>query len=188
MKIYKNLKELLDGEGFGHEEAGYWARCVYKYTDCGPWVVFLMKNGAGLCYSDVKSRLDFDPTECVGIKIGSIVEGSDVEVGPLELRFPFPKEDLHKAFESVNDEAKFYWARDNTQNFIIYHNGTQVAGVSWTQFEDAPEWSVHPGAEIPGWVKKRFLKFVDVSVTDYDVKYEFAPGWELEEYVNDITY
>lgn len=39
-----NLKEFLAWRGFGEHEAWYWARCFYKYTDCGPWAVFLMRT------------------------------------------------------------------------------------------------------------------------------------------------
>lgn len=44
MSKIKNLKQFLAWRGFGEDEAGYWARCFYKYTDCGPWAVFLMKG------------------------------------------------------------------------------------------------------------------------------------------------
>jgi hypothetical protein len=41
-----NLKEFLSWRGFGEDEVRDWGRCFYKYTACGPWVNFLMKDPA----------------------------------------------------------------------------------------------------------------------------------------------
>ena len=56
----------------------------------------------------------FDYSRCIGIKVGSIVEGSDVEIGPRELLFPFSGKDLDAAIQGIDDEASFYWDRDNS--------------------------------------------------------------------------
>ena len=48
MSKVNTLKEFLSWRGFGEDEARYWARCFYKYTDCGPWVVFLMRDVAAV--------------------------------------------------------------------------------------------------------------------------------------------
>lgn len=57
--------------------------------------------------------------DCVGVKLGSIVEGSDVEIGPVTLMFPFTDDDLHRAVGAINDEANFYWDRDNSIWFEV---------------------------------------------------------------------
>jgi hypothetical protein len=44
-----------------------------------------------------------------GIRIGSIVEGTDAEVTPVELLYPFTKDDLDKAIERVEIEASHIW-------------------------------------------------------------------------------
>jgi len=44
-----------------------------------------------------------------GVAIGSIVEGVDVEVGPVELRYPFSEEDWWEAVRGVEDEAQRIW-------------------------------------------------------------------------------
>ena len=36
-----NIKEFLTSRGF-EDNPYYWARCLYKYTDCGPWVSFVV--------------------------------------------------------------------------------------------------------------------------------------------------
>ena len=43
-KIINNLEEFLAWRGFKGESPYYWARCFYKYTDCGPWAVFLVRD------------------------------------------------------------------------------------------------------------------------------------------------
>lgn len=76
---------------------------------------------------------------CLGIEIGSIVEGSDVEIEPQTLLFPFTSDDLEGVLESINDEAEFYWKRDNTTYFKLTHKGTgEAIYATWTQFDDGP--------------------------------------------------
>jgi len=55
-----------------------------------------------------------DPATVVGVEIGSIVEGSDVEIDPEYLAFPFTDRDFDAAVQRINNEASFYWERDNT--------------------------------------------------------------------------
>ncbi len=52
---------------------------------------------------------------CVGVAIGSIVEGSDAEVGPKELRFPFTAKQLDEAVQAVNSEASELWHEANDE-------------------------------------------------------------------------
>lgn len=239
MSKIKNLKEFLAWRGFGEDEVGYWSRCFYKYTDCGPWVVFLMRDedardetssfivrrgdkGKLECVpggplneqgvlppDDLLSRFGFnqkgqlkkdyrsdscmrsmqaywealkeyrekldssdkfeinavlrprtwnrsgyrrwifvdlkrhvpaaveeiyyedvlrgdkvvDPDRCVGIKFGSIVEGSDACSGPYEHFFPFKKKDFDRDIEHMDAETSFYWERDNSQWYEVRVTG-----------------------------------------------------------------
>jgi len=41
--IVNNLQEFLDSRGCG-DNPWQWARAFYKYTDCGPWAVFIMRD------------------------------------------------------------------------------------------------------------------------------------------------
>lgn len=43
-KIIYSLHQFLAWRGFKGETPYRWARCFYKYTDCGPWAVFLVKT------------------------------------------------------------------------------------------------------------------------------------------------
>lgn len=66
-------------------------RCVYKYTDCGAWI-------------------EWDDS---GIRLGSIVEGSDDGVGPFNLRFPFTKKAYWNTLQRIEDDAAAAWAEAN---------------------------------------------------------------------------
>ena len=64
---------------------------VYKAYPCGPWINF--HDGH--------------------IEIGSIVEGSDVEVGPHELWYPFTLADYNKMLDVINFAACEAWKEAN---------------------------------------------------------------------------
>jgi hypothetical protein len=44
-----------------------------------------------------------------GVRIGSIVEGTDAEVPPVELRYPFSEEDWEKAVQKIEEGAQEIW-------------------------------------------------------------------------------
>ena len=60
------------------------SRAVYKGTPCGAWVAI---------------------EDQYTLKVGSIVEGSDAEVGPEYLKWPFTKDEFWKVCDNVNEEA-----------------------------------------------------------------------------------
>ena len=123
MKLYNNIKELLAA----HDADNFWrfGRSLYKYTDCGPWTRLVLTEGRSVYYEDTGAD---DPTlldekDIIGIEIGSIVESSDVEVGPYLLRFPITDEELDKTVKDINDEASFYWDRDNLTHCHVSYVG-----------------------------------------------------------------
>lgn len=75
-----------------------------------PWYkdIYYESKQAGAIWHTWKAK-------CTGIKIGSIVEGSDVEISPVTLDFPFTEQDYEDAINGIDEEAKFYWLRDNSQ-------------------------------------------------------------------------
>lgn len=58
-------------------------------------------------------------TECSGIKMGSIVEGSEAYVDREPMMFPFTGKEFDDYVTSINDEAVFYWNRDNLDHYLI---------------------------------------------------------------------
>jgi hypothetical protein len=87
-----------------------------------------------------KVPLDFDPARCIAIEIGSIVEGSEVEIPPARLTFPFHESEFYDTLDAIDREADFYWKRDNTTNYTLLFQGTPVGLVSWTAFDGEPKW------------------------------------------------
>lgn len=227
-KKINSLEEFLAWRGFGADEPYYWARCFYKYTDCGPWAVFIMadeparvdkwsfivgRDSRGklraapvqgelpppgvisrfgfdtdgnpikedrefmsslatyakalgdyrerltksddlsfdywpgpsnpkpgerkhilvgitmpvkatereIYYEDIGktqedgTKIEVDPTKCIGIKFGSIVEGSEAYSGPFTHYFPFDTKDFERDEKWMEEETSFYWERDNSQ-------------------------------------------------------------------------
>jgi len=67
------------------------SRRVFKETECGAWI---------------------EVTE-TGVKLGSIVEGSDVEIEASFLSFPFTSDDYDDAIQYVEGEAEREWLLAN---------------------------------------------------------------------------
>lgn len=84
--IYTNESDLLDGC-----TRSVFERHLYRDTDCGAWVKF----------------------DAIGITLGSIVEGSDAEVWPVVLRYPFTADDYDAAISAIEDQADELWTAAN---------------------------------------------------------------------------
>lgn len=273
-----NFKEFLESRGMEGETPYRWARALYKYTDCGPWTVFITlkekartetliasvfetKKGveirpnanpdkefvdfmaflgfneegkmiekttmdefrslirsyqrskginkrnlttayregvltvrqeleipeqyAEVYYEDNEVN-DLNPDDIIGIKIGSIVEGSDVEIDPVTLMFPFDPAEVDRVIQEINDEASFYWERDNSDHFCLNAPNGSVYTIS------------HCWGEIKWCMKLKSSKVVKAVekilnedlVTEYDSPFEIegCKGWTLTKYMNDWTY
>jgi hypothetical protein len=123
MSTYRNLSELLAGED---AESPYrLGRSLYKYVDCGPWITFLVPGmpdsfGRHEVYYDRPEARGWGATRwvarCTGVRIGSIVEGSDASATPATLTFPFAKDQFWQAVDHVNDEACALWDEANEES------------------------------------------------------------------------
>lgn len=58
-------------------------------------------------------------TECAGIKMGSIVEGSEAYVDREPMMFPFTTAEFDSYVKSIDDEADFFWKRDNLDHYRV---------------------------------------------------------------------
>jgi hypothetical protein len=132
---------------------------------------------------------------CVGIEVGSIVEGSDVYVGPEYMAFPFTEAQFDEMVKRIDDEAAFYWKRDNAARFFINKNGKTVASVSWTEFDDNPTWSGQKNVPLSvrrKWVrwytKGRFEERWPAPEKVEDAQEFGAKGWTCVEFYDDSTY
>lgn len=95
-----------------------YGRSLYKYTDCGPWTSFIVpgRGERGSVYYETKEADEPQATwwsQCTGILIGSIVEGSDAEVQPETLLWPFTAEQLDLAVKNIDEEAGRLWEEAN---------------------------------------------------------------------------
>lgn len=202
--IYNNLKELLDTHG---AESPYaFGRALYKYTDCGPWTVFITPDGERVYYEDQEARERSLPLFtniectgiCIGVEIGSIVEGSDAYADPIELNFPFSEEDLDNALKEINDACSFYWERDNSDWFQLRYGSkgkVYFFHSTWGELK----WD---GDKPRKRVKEAVAEFVKNdgnmtwnesfgTQTHKDGEWFPMPGlrgWEVCQYCNDVDY
>lgn len=136
-KTINNLSEFLDWRGCGDDPYS-WARAFYKYTDCGPWASFLLKGGADVYYEDIRrpNKPAVTNESCIGITIGSIVEGSEQSAGPYVHKFPFAAEEFERSCADMERVTSFYWKRDNSDWYCVW-DGTDVWHVTscWGDIE-----------------------------------------------------
>ena len=109
----RNLQEFL--AHIGGDSAYQAGRAIYKYTDCGPWITYLVEDREVYYESDEANTL----TDCIGIKMGSIVEGSEAYVDRDPMMFPFTGEQFDAYVQGINDEAVAYWERDNLDHYSV---------------------------------------------------------------------
>ncbi len=142
-RSYFNLEDFLWKQD---AESPYeYGRDLYKATACGPWVSYTSQGDERgyIYYEDPlarrpKAKQDWWAS-CTGIAIGSIVEGSDVEVGPTRLVFPFTEDELERVVADIDAEAGFYWDRDNSTSYNVCNALGEVhLACVWTDFDDAP--------------------------------------------------
>lgn len=113
---YFSLADFL--KKTGDETPWLAGRSLYKYTDCGPSLGFLVpgfKDRGFIHYEDKEARLENQPwwSDCIGVQVSSIVEGSDAEVMPVTLTWPFTEEQFDNVVKDVNSEACRLWDEAN---------------------------------------------------------------------------
>lgn len=126
----KTISNLRDFAALmGVDDPRRMPRALYKGTACGASLGLTLENN-GRIYEGSKGweALTFD-SPVVGVTVGSIVEGSDVEVCPRYLDFPFTAAQWGEAVEGVEDEADFYWRRDNLDHFCVTRPGVMFPPV-----------------------------------------------------------
>jgi hypothetical protein len=104
---------------FGCNRPSEYAHLVYKYNDCGPWTAFLiLKNGELEAISSDNLNEYQDTTEwavrhLIGIRHGTIVEGSDATFVADDLIFPFSEEERENRLSYLESEAESAWIEAN---------------------------------------------------------------------------
>ena len=187
-------------------------RSLYKYTDCGPWTSFILNkpwapsdgqktwDGMKLYYEDEAAAGRDFVKNIIGVKFGSIVEGSDVEISPVELMFPFESERIDEVIKGMDEEASFYWERDNKDWFYLKSpKGTHYAfhagwgEVTWDSkkpikavVEAISAWTeeYYPGI----WKKEDNNSYSMEAGYDKYVPFPGRKGWEVSQWQNDMDY
>ena len=182
-------------------------RSVYKSTACGPTIGFLLSNPEAepmqgpddppsnwtplvwIYNSDLPDTPIAELDVVAGVSVSSIVEGSDVEVEGQKFTGEFEDNDFWKAVEAVNEEADFYWKRDNSRTWIINGPDGEECFVTRTAFSGEYDWpeEAPPNAV----VKLKIERFLSEKATvEYDKRAEIPglPGWTAAEYLDDTTF
>jgi hypothetical protein len=158
MKVYETITDLLSD--FGASDLYGLGRSLYKAYDFGPWVEFLDSNGDGHSYEDRPSLELPDGATYTGIRVGSIVEGSDAEPEPIWLDFPFVEADLDRALSDLGDEVDFYWRRDNIDEYVIETlDGSETLG-SFEVGDDEEQ-------DVPGVTPEQIDRIIDHLASHY---------------------
>ena len=116
MNTINNIPDFLNARKCGEKNWEQLERNMYKYTDCGVWIQKLTEKRVDYESPHIEEFCEAPKYDhVVGIVVGSIVEGSDVDCTPIELPFPFSMEEFSKACESIEDEADEIWHEWNCE-------------------------------------------------------------------------
>jgi hypothetical protein len=121
---------------------------------------------------------------CLGIKIGSIVEGSDFYSGPFVHYFPFAIKDFERSVEYMESETEFYWERDNSAWYHVRRKDEHSDQYSAHEVWGDIKWdSDKPRSRKLKEAITAFLR--DPKNKDYEyLELPGMPEWEIAEYVN----
>jgi hypothetical protein len=150
----------------GRDDPEGWSKSVYKGTDCGAWLT----------------------VNCQSVTVGSIVEGSDVEIDPITLDWPFTESQFWAALEAIELEADFYWKRDNSTWFYVDFTPVDkpaqrfYGSECWGEFD----WQDGTPAYVVNKVRDWFRKVNELPA--YERKLGIALGVQITLYQSDSIY
>lgn len=112
--VVNSIADLFRERKCGEKTWEQLQRNTYKYTECGMWVQKLTERVVDYESPHIEEFNDAPTSErAVGVVLGSIVEGSDVDCAPIELRFPFTMKEFSDACDSIEREADEIWREWN---------------------------------------------------------------------------
>jgi len=112
---------------------------------------------------------------CIGIEVGSIVEGSDVEIEPRTFIFPFDDASYDNGLEDLAEEVNFYWKRDNALYYSVSNIGGEGAiYCQWITFDSEPTGSFSDD-------QLELAVAAGNTLQDDDIKFTDVQGWASKE-------
>jgi hypothetical protein len=108
--------------------------------------------------------------ECAGIKMGSIVEGSEAYVDGDPMMFPFTGEEFDKYVQGIDDEASFFWERDNLDHYRVKSGKKEF----WIKSGWGRELT-----ELPKKLRETVVKFLQTNDLEED-KPTIIPATKIE--------
>jgi len=176
------------------ENAWKFYRALYKGTACGPMVGFRI-DGEWVYGQDLPDKTPIEKLDLSGVRVSSIVEGSDVEIDGKIFDAPFKPDEFWKAVKAVNDEASFYWVRDNSVWYHVWDSaGEYDAWCHIEGFDDAVKWD--DAGKMPPALRNdlsaAIMKHADEIPMEKPFPYTI-PGmgsdcFFIQEFENDTTY
>ena len=162
MPMFKFLSDEL-----GRDTPDGWSKSIYKGTNCGAWLSL---------------------RDCDEIMLGSIVEGSDIEIEPVALVWPFTSAQFWGALDDIEKECAFYWERDNSIWFTAEFTKTDTPAETYYGRNTWGE--IVWGCDVPSYVKNKTARWFDNGGTfdGYDKPVQPCLGLKLTEYCNDMDY
>lgn len=174
---------IILAENLSVESPWHLYRALYKGSDCGVSVgLLLWQNGErGWVYcDDLPSKGTLAVHRPMGISITGYVEGSDVELFPIEFTERFDETAFWNAMEGIDKEASYYWDRDNHRHFIV----TDAEGnQGFAKIGHNEEFSEGMRDDI-----KRFIRIFAENVDDATEPVPLQPfsqGWTIKEFFID---
>ena len=93
------LAAFYEARELGETSMAEVKRNTYKYTECGAWCETVTDE-----WGDV-----------IGLRLGSIVEGSDACTESYTLEFPFYVNEFWVSLDQIEEEAEYLWQEANSE-------------------------------------------------------------------------
>lgn len=108
-EMINSIKDLINYWGWSSDTPiESLPKMVYKGTDCGAWIQLQTEDGEWHGEGELTGI-----GEVIGFRIGTIVEGSDADVGPQEFTFPVTANEVQEWINEMESEASFLWHEAN---------------------------------------------------------------------------
>lgn len=132
---------------------------------------------------------------CVGIKFGSIVEGSESYAGPYLHLFPFDLNDFEKNIEEMDKVTSFYWERDNSTWFQVQNDKDPQKQFFLHETWGEIKWDTNKprSPKLKKAIEAYALRDKFEGEDSYSPDCEFhplpkAPDWKIKEYHNESEF